>query len=95
VGGGLSPQAAGDFVSGVLASEAVISNLGALPFESSYGALKVEALWGPAVLSASEGRHTIGAATVNGELCLTLTSQAPPNGLLEAMQTSLIRACSI
>ncbi len=80
------------FVSVAFAREGMVSNLGALPFASRYGALKLEALWGPLVSSGFQDDQYIGAVTVNGSLCLTHTSFTPYEGLLEAMQRSLVRA---
>jgi len=39
------------------------------------------------------GEHTIGVATVNGSICLIHTSHTLPAGLLEAMQSVLVKAC--
>jgi hypothetical protein len=46
------------------------------------------------VLAGFEDEQTIGAATVDGSLCLTYTSHTPRDGLLEAMGGVLIEACS-
>ena len=72
-----------------------MTNLGPLPFDSQFGALKLKALWGPAVLQGLEGEQTIGVANVDGSLYLTHTSHTPPDGLLEAMRDILVEARSM
>jgi condensation domain-containing protein len=74
--------------------EALLTNLGSLPFAGQFGALKLKALWGPSVLQGLEGEQTIGAATMGGALFLTYTSHTPHGGLLDAMQSVLIEACA-
>jgi hypothetical protein len=44
----------------------MVSNLGVLPLETSFGGFKLESLWGPSVLVGVEGEQMIGAATLNG-----------------------------
>jgi hypothetical protein len=56
--------------------------------------LELEALWGPTSLTGISGALTIGAATVDGSLCLTQTTRACPDGLLEAMRETLAEICS-
>ena len=84
---------AADFAANAFAHEATLTNLGVLAFDSRFGALKLESMWGPAVLLGMEGVQTIGVTTVNGSICLTHTSHTPPEGLLEAMQRVLVDAC--
>jgi hypothetical protein len=93
VGNGAEIPAAAEFIAAVFAHEATLTNLGVLTFDSRFGPLKLEAMWGPAVLLGMEGEQTIGVATVNGSICLTHVSHAPLEGLLEAMQNVLIEAC--
>lgn len=93
VHGKLDAVDAGRFAATAFAREAMLSNLGALPFDNRSGRVRLKSLWGPAVLSGFEGEQTIGAATVDGVLCLTQTSHAPTYGLLEAMWIALIEAC--
>jgi len=71
------------------ACEAMLSNLGELPFETPVGGLKLEALWGPAVFVGIEGEQMIGVATVNGVLHLLHSSYSPIEGLLEGVQEVL------
>ncbi len=94
VGNGADIAVAAEFTATAFAHEAMLTNLGTLSFGSQFGPMKLEALWGPAVLSGIEGEQTIGAATVDGGLCLTHTSHTPPAGLLEAMQSVLVEACA-
>jgi hypothetical protein len=91
---GAEIAAAAEFAAAAFVHEAMLTNLGVLAFDNR-GPLKLEELWGPAVLAGLEGAHTIGVATVNGEICLTHTSHMPSEGLLEAMQNVLIKAVSV
>jgi hypothetical protein len=93
VGNGAEIAAAAEFIAAALAHEATLTNLGVLTFDSRFGPLKLEAMWGPTVLLGMEGEQTIGVATVNGSICLTHTGHAPPEGLLEAMRGVLVEAC--
>jgi hypothetical protein len=93
VGNGAEIPAAAEFIAAVFPHEATLTNLGVLTFDSRFGPLKLEAIWGPAVLLGMEGEQTIGVATINGSICLTHTGYAPPEGLLEAMRSALIEAC--
>ena len=94
VGNGLDVAAASDFMAVAFAHEAVVTNLGHLPFGGQFGHVELKALWGPCVLAGFEDEQTIGAATVDGSLCLTYTSHTPRDGLLEAMGGVLTEACS-
>ena len=93
VGKGAEIATVADFAANALAHEAMLTNLGVLSFSGRFGALKLESLWGPAVLGGPERARTIGVATVNGSICLTHTSHTPPQGLLEAMRSVLVDAC--
>jgi hypothetical protein len=94
VGNGLDVAAASDFMAVAFAHEALLTNLGHLPFGGQFGHVELKALWGPCVLAGFEDEETIGAATVDGSLCLTHTSHTPRDGLLEAVGGILIEACS-
>jgi hypothetical protein len=76
-------------------AQVMFSNLGRLPFDSTFGPLKLETLWAPCVLRGIEGEQTLGAVTVNGSLHLTHTSPAPIPGLLAGMEEELRKACAI
>jgi hypothetical protein len=93
VGKGTEIATVANFAADAFAHEGVLTNLGVLTFENRFGALKLESMWGPAVLAGMEGEQTIGVTTVNGSLCLTHTSHKPLEGLLEAMRSVLVDAC--
>jgi hypothetical protein len=73
----------------VCACEGMVSNLGALPFETSVGRFKLESLWGPSVFVGIEGEQMIGVATLNGAIHLLHTSYTPIPRLLQAMAATL------
>jgi Condensation domain len=93
VGNGTEIATAAEFASAAFVHEAMLTNLGVLPFDNRFGPLKLEELWGPAVTAGMEGGQTIGVATINGSICLTHTSHTPLEGLLEATRNVLVRAC--
>jgi hypothetical protein len=62
------------FINTKLAHEFLLSNLGALPFNSDYGQMKLRGVWGPFLLPGSEDIQSLGVATINGSIHLTLTS---------------------
>jgi hypothetical protein len=79
--------------------EALLTNLGVLPFPSDFGTLKLEALWGPMVLAGVgiEGSQTISVTGFNGALHLVHSARStptPPEGLLEAMRDAMEQACA-
>jgi hypothetical protein len=76
-------------------AQVMVTNLGRLPFDSTFGPLKLETLWAPCVLRGIEGEQTLGAVTVNGSLHLTHTSPTPIPGLLAGMKEELLKACAI
>jgi hypothetical protein len=71
-----------------------VSNLGAVPIQTSYGALSLRQLWGPAVLVGFEGEQTLGTSTLNGRLCLLHTSHSPLRGFLDQIESILSSACN-
>jgi Condensation domain len=78
----------------VCACEMMVSNLGVLPFEADFGALRLEALWGPSVLIGIEGEQMIGATTVRGAIHLLHSSYTPIESLLETTEQVLRVAVS-
>jgi NRPS condensation-like uncharacterized protein len=76
-------------------AQVLLTNLGRLPFDSTFDALKLETLWAPCALRGIEGEQTLGAVTVNGSLHLTHTSPAPIPGLLAGLVEELRKACGI
>jgi hypothetical protein len=79
----------------VFNAQVMFTNLGRLPFDSTFGPLKLESLWAPCALRGIEGEQTLGAVTVNGSLHLTHTSPVPIPGLLSGVEEVLHRACAI
>lgn len=91
--GGLDvPTAAGVFAQ-VYGHDLLLSNLGPLRFETAFGALCLEAVWGPAVLFGLESAQTVGVATVDGGIGLLHTSYEPIPTLLETAGHILASAC--
>jgi len=76
-------------------AQVMFSNLGRLPFDNTFGPLKLENLWAPCALRGIEGEQTLGAVTVNGSLHLSHTSPAPIPGLLLGIQEELHKASTI
>ena len=75
-------------------AQVMFSNLGRIPFDSTFGPLKLETLWAPVALRGIEGEQTLGAVTVNGSLHLTHTSPVPIPGLLAGVEEVLRKACA-
>jgi hypothetical protein len=73
----------------------MFSNVGRLPFDSTFGPLKLETLWAPVALRGIEGEQTLGAVTVNGSLHLTHASPKPIPALLAGVEEVLRKACAI
>jgi len=74
--------------------EIMVTNLGRVKYDTNFGDLKLNALYGPMVRSGKGKEQTIGAITCNGSLCLTNTSDTPIHGLLEEMEKLMAEACS-
>jgi hypothetical protein len=74
-------------------AQVMLSNLGRLPFDDTFGPLNLETLWAPCALRGIDGEQTLGAVTVNGSLHLTHTSPTPIPGLLAGMVEELWKAC--
>jgi hypothetical protein len=91
----LTVEQASQLKRNVFNAQVMLSNLGRLPFDSTFGPLKLEALWAPCALRGIEGEQTIGAVTVNNSLHLTHTSPVPIPGLLEGIEEELRKACAI
>jgi NRPS condensation-like uncharacterized protein len=77
----------------VVAWELVISNLGRLPYETDFGSLKLEAIWGPSCTSGYEGEQFVGISTVNNLMCLMVSSRYPLASLLTTVEQELKAAC--
>jgi hypothetical protein len=89
---GLNASRAAEFMIANFTSEGMVTNLGRLGFETTVGRFRIDRLWGPAVLTGVDGEQAIGAATVNGTLCLTHTSVSPFPDLLQTIETVLLQA---
>ncbi|MCF2489299.1 condensation domain-containing protein [Dyadobacter sp. CY347] len=70
----------------------MVTNLVKVRYQTDFGPLKLEALYGPMVRSGKGMEQTIGALTTNGALCLTNTSDNPIPGLLAEMEQMLREA---
>ena len=90
---GLTKAGAADMLHGAFAEDVLLSNLGRTPFDSTFGHLHLESLWGPSVLAGLPEMQTIGVATTNDSLCLLLTSYKPIPRLLETMEAILSDLC--
>ncbi|KAM3092853.1 phthiocerol/phthiodiolone dimycocerosyl transferase family protein [Phormidesmis sp. 146-35] len=56
------------------AFDLVVTNLGRLPFEQQFGSLRLEAIYGPAVLNGMEPERLVGVATLGNRLSITVTN---------------------
>ncbi|MEN2399402.1 condensation domain-containing protein [Flavobacterium sp. MC2016-06] len=72
----------------------LLTNLGQLPFASNFGHLELKSLWGPMVLTPHEASQTIGVATFNGILTLTLTGIKINQNLLNVVEQILEKECN-
>lgn len=75
------------------AHDLMLTNLGALSFKTTFGSLELLHLWGPMVLTPHLEARTVGVATFNGELTLTVTGQTESPDLLEKVREILVRIC--
>jgi hypothetical protein len=86
-----SPEEAVQLGLQTFSPDLALSNLGAVPLESQYGRLRLETLWGPAILLGTfEGQSLIGVATMNGRLSFLYCSHEPIAQLLPTMERILI-----
>jgi phthiocerol/phthiodiolone dimycocerosyl transferase-like enzyme len=91
---GLDPAGIVQFLSHAFAFEAIISNVGKLPFSSNYGRLRLESIWGSSFLTGAVDEQILGVATVGERLHLLYTSYTPIPSFLENIQILLSEACS-
>jgi hypothetical protein len=75
-------------------AQTMFTNLGRLPFDSTFGTLQLADLWAPCALRGIDREQTLGAVTVNGSLHLTHTSPEPIPGLLTGIEEALLKACT-
>jgi hypothetical protein len=95
VSSNLTVQQASELKQNAFNAQVMLSNLGRLPFDSTFGSLKLETLWAPCALRGIEGEQTLGAVTVNDSLHITHTSPEPIPGLLAGIEEELRKACAI
>jgi len=93
---GMDVEKAGNFVNTVLANEYLVSNVGSLPFDTDYGQLKLNGIWGPFTMTGYEGSQTLGIATINGSIRIAFTSMGHTEvkPVLEFMEQILSMECS-
>jgi hypothetical protein len=77
----------------VVAREMMITNIGRQSYETAFGTLMLESLWGPLAFSGSKGEQVIGISTVNGRMCLAHLSRIPLKSLLLRTSRELHAAC--
>jgi NRPS condensation-like uncharacterized protein len=82
-----------EIVHQAIENEIILTNLGRFPFRTDFGQLQLKSLWGPLVLTPHEASRTVGVATFNGELTLTLTGYSSSDGLLEAAGKIIDQVC--
>src|SRR5262249_19698052 len=75
-------QQAEEILAQGLSAEILLSNLGCVDLQDTYGPLTLRALWGPAVNTGFAMGQTVGAVTVRSQLHLLHTSCEPATGLL-------------
>jgi hypothetical protein len=93
--GALDVPAAAQLMAQRFSFDFVVTNLGVLPYETRFGNLCLEALWGPAVLSGFENEHVFGVTTVGGRLALSYSSYTPIEPLLAVFEQNLREACAV
>jgi NRPS condensation-like uncharacterized protein len=75
------------------ARDLMVSNLGQMPFQSEFGNLKLEAVWGPTALQGLDGEQNVGIATTNGAIRMQHASYSPIPYLLQNVESILSVAC--
>jgi NRPS condensation-like uncharacterized protein len=87
-------ETAAQIAAGAFARDLMVSNLGQMPYESEFGKLKLEAVWGPTALQGLDGEQSVGIATTNGAIRLLHASYSLIPYLLENTELILRAACS-
>jgi hypothetical protein len=77
----------------VFARDLMVSNLGQMQYESEFGKLKLEAIWGPTALQGLDGEQNVGIATTNRAIRLLHASYSLIPHLLENAELILRAAC--
>jgi hypothetical protein len=86
-------ETAAQIAAGAFARDLMVSNLGQIPYESEFGKLKLEAVWGPTNLQGLDGEQNVGIATTNGAIRLLHASYSLIPDLLENTEMILKAAC--
>jgi NRPS condensation-like uncharacterized protein len=86
-------ETAAQIAAGAFARDLMVSNLGQMPYESEFGGLKLEAVWGPTALQGLDGEQNVGIATTNGAIRLLHASYSLIPHLLENTELILRAAC--
>ena len=86
-------ETAAQIAAGAFARDLMVSNLGQMPYESEFGKLKLEAVWGPTALQGLDGEQNVGIATTNGAIRLLHASYFLIPYLLENTELILRAAC--
>jgi NRPS condensation-like uncharacterized protein len=86
-------ETAAQVAAGAFARDLMVSNLGQIPYESEFGELRLEAIWGPTALQGLEGEQNVGVATTNGAIRLLYVSYSLIPHLLENTELILRAAC--
>jgi hypothetical protein len=73
--------------------EIMLTNLGQLSFSSDFGPLQLKSIWGPMALTLHQAARTIGVATFNGALTLTLTGSTSTQFLLKKVEEIIEESC--
>jgi NRPS condensation-like uncharacterized protein len=87
-------ETAAQVAAGAFARDLMVSNLGQIPYESEFGKIKLEAIWGPTALQGLEGEQNVGIATTNGAIRLLHASYSLIPYLLENTESILSAACT-
>ena len=90
---GIHVEGVAVFLAAVFAHDIMLSNLGQVRFGTQFGALHLEAVWGPSISMGFAGAQTVGVTTVNGRMDLLHTSFEPIELLLEETEAILTSAC--
>jgi hypothetical protein len=86
-------ETAANIAAVAFARDLMVSNLGQILFESEFGNLKLEAIWGPTALQGLDGEQNVGIATTNGAIRLLHASYSLIPHLLENTELILRAAC--
>jgi hypothetical protein len=86
-------ETAAQISAGAFARDLMVSNLGQMPYESEFGKLRLETVWGPTALQGLDGEQNVGIATTNRAIRLLHASYSLIPHLLENTELILRKAC--